>query len=87
MDDKDDDILNGINSEKMKGAVNEVKDEEIRKNIHDIYITVCVLITFTSLYLLNKYTFLCSVLIVLCILLLHFKWELLPFIFKIYKNK
>ena len=85
--DVDDIILKNINEKIMVNAIEKVKYETIQNYIHDFYIVACVLILFIGLYLLNKSNFLCSVLVIIGVLLLHFKHNILPIIFKVLIKK
>ena len=68
-DDVDKMLLSGINEKNLERSIDNLTNQQIRETIHDIYITTCVLIIFISLYLLNKYSFISSILIVFGILL------------------
>ena len=61
-----------IDSENLVQTV-KLKAEDVRKVTHNIYVIVCILIIFISLYFLNGNRFLFSTFIVLGISLLHFK--------------
>ena len=85
-------ILSQVNEASVINAMVEMRHEQKKKYIENIYVISCVLLIFISLILLDKYRFLCSILIVSGIISLHFKFEFLsllhiPLKININKNK
>lgn len=75
-------IRNGLVKEVETNTENfyqstKYKNENIKEMTHNIYVILCILIIFISLYFLNNNRFLLSTLIVLGISLLHFKSQIL----------
>lgn len=75
-------ILNEVSSVAIRNEFVKVKTEKFQKTVHNIYVTVCILIIFIGLYFLEKNRFIFSTFIVLGITLLHFKSYLLELIYK-----
>ena len=83
-------ILNDLNNDEIVDAMVQIKTENFQKLTHNVYVAVCILIIFISLFFLTHSRFLFSTLIVLGITLLHFKICILEMIYEmidIHENK
>ena len=76
-------LINGIEKRNIANAIEQVKTEKFQKIVHNIYVTISILIIFVSLFFLNYNRFLFSIYIVLSITLLHFKFYILDFIYEL----
>ena len=83
-DDSDDYTMDygKIDDKAILNGMIEIKKKDCRKITENIYITICIITIFISLLSFNKYHLLSTILITLCLLLLHFKEYTLSFIYK-----
>ena len=88
--DEEDTLLKEIDTDDIYDTMIQIKKNDFREMTYKIYIVTCVLILYLGFLFLNNYRLLCTTLIVIGILLLHFKYCTLLFIYKqlgICKNK
>lgn len=81
-DDYSKSILSDINSDAIADAIEKVKNEHFQNITHNIYVVVCTLVIFLSLFFLDRYRFLSSAFVTLSITLLHFKCSILKLIYE-----
>ena len=81
-DDERNRILKNLENDKIRNAMEELKNENFKNITHNIYVTICALIIFISLFLLDQNHLVYSTLIVLGIILLHFKFQILTLIYQ-----
>ena len=76
-------MIDDINETSIENAMMQIKTENFKKIVHNIYIISCMLILFISLFFLNHNQFLFSSLCVLSITLLHFKYYMLNLLYNL----
>ena len=76
-------LLKGIKPNEITEAMVQIKAEKIHSLISYVYVVICIMIIFMSLYFMNHNRFMFSSCVVLGIILLHFKSFLLETIYNV----